>query len=60
MEELCMVLTPELAYEAYTVFAKHFGESFMKRTLINLNFIEELCALYKEERHLSGCSGKGT
>lgn len=52
MEELCNVLTPELAYEAYSVFARYFGESFMQRSLINLDFIQQLCTLYKEERQL--------
>lgn len=59
MEELCNVLTPELAYEAYSVFARYFGESFMQRSLINLDFIQQLCALYKEERQLSGYSKSG-
>lgn len=59
MEELCNVLTPELAYEAYSVFARYFGESFMQRSLVNLDFIQQLCALYREERQLSSHSKSG-
>uniref|UniRef100_A0A2H8TDC8 WD repeat-containing protein 81 n=1 Tax=Melanaphis sacchari TaxID=742174 RepID=A0A2H8TDC8_9HEMI len=54
MEELCKVLTPQLAYHSYTIFVKYYGELFMQRTLINWNYIKELCATFKEERVYSG------
>ncbi|VVC43494.1 Hypothetical protein CINCED_3A014103 [Cinara cedri] len=54
MEELCKVLTPELAYHSYTLFVKYYGESFMQRSLMNWDYIKELCATYKEERVYSG------
>jgi len=59
MEELCKVLTPQLAYHSYTLFVKYYGELFMQRTLINWNYIKELCVTYKEERVYSGYANIG-
>lgn len=59
MEELCKVLTPELAYHSYTLFVKYYGESFMQRTLMNWDYIKELCTTYKEERVYSGYANVG-
>lgn len=59
MEELCNVLTPELAYNTYALFVKYYGESFMQRTLMNADYIKELCVTYKEEREYSGYANIG-
>jgi len=59
MEELCAVLTPELAYHSYALFVKYYGESFMQRTLMNWDYIKELCVTYKEEREYSGYANIG-
>ncbi|XP_050432817.1 WD repeat-containing protein 81 [Adelges cooleyi] len=54
MDELCKVLTPDLAYHSYNLFAKYYGESFMQRTLMNWDYVKELCATYKQERVYAG------
>jgi len=59
MEELCKVLTPEFAYRSYTLFTKYYGESFMQRTLMNWDYIKELCTMYTEERVYSGYANIG-
>lgn len=59
MEELYAVLTPELAYHSYTLFVKYYGESFMQRTLMNWDYIKEMCIKYKEEREYSGYANIG-
>lgn len=59
MEELCQVLTPELAYHSYNLFVKYYGESFMQRTLMNWDYIKELCVTYKEEKVYSGYANIG-
>jgi len=53
------VLTPELAYHSYALFVKYYGESFMQRTLMNWDYIKELCVTYKEEREYSGYANIG-
>lgn len=47
-EELLMVFDEELAFKAYTTFAKFIGADTMERCLKNIDTIRTLCQKYEQ------------
>ncbi|KAM3964392.1 WD repeat domain 81 [Aphomia sociella] len=52
-EELLMVFNEELAYHAYTMFAKFVGVDTMERCLKNSDTIRALCRSYEQNHNIS-------